>query len=231
MNLVKFSIDSLRRTRPAPQRTVEIGDIEYPTTEIAGKLWLAENLDLSWQGLKVGIPKTEEHCPKAWYYNNDQATNGWNGRKLGLCYNYYAVEYMKEHASDIFPGWHVATRDEWLEIIEANSNLVGDQADGRTALANGDLDWAPNWHGTNELNFNLKPNGHVYGGENFSSYEQEQEHKEIGEECWFWTATTMPSNAPFYVDGWYRTQGLSVDIQPAAYDHFWAYAVRLVHDY
>ena len=236
MNLVKFSIDSLRRTRPAPQRSVVIGDKEYPTTEIGGKLWLAENLDLPWDGLKVGIAKTEEHCPKAWYYDNDQATNGWNGRRLGLYYNYYAVEYMKEHASELFPGWHVASSSEWQELKVANMTFLNDPEDGRTALSQENLDWAPDWHGTNELKFNLKPNGEVYGGENFRHYQFQQWHRNIGAECWMWTSTAPISYdeiLPDYAGGRYDTQDLYVLYFPLEYEYnmFFGHCVRLVHDY
>ena len=48
--------------------TVVIGGRTYPTVQIGGQIWMAENLDLKVQGIDInpaGAPST----PAAWYYD------------------------------------------------------------------------------------------------------------------------------------------------------------------
>lgn len=99
---------------------VTIGGKEYTTATIGNQTWLAENLDLTWDGLVPSAPETASLTdPRANYYSDDETTYGWAGKKYGFLYNWPAVKYMDEHASTLFDGWHVPTTDEWSTLQQS----------------------------------------------------------------------------------------------------------------
>lgn len=135
--------------------TVNIGGREYPTTRIGNQVWLAENLDLTWDGLVIGAVDVPT-SPAAWYFNNDEATYGASGRQCGLLYNWYAVEYINAHRKELLPyGWHVATVDELDSLI----SYVGGIDVAGTKLKSSNVSWSSNWGGMDNYGFNLKPTG------------------------------------------------------------------------
>ena len=92
---------------------VEIGDKQYPFKIMPdGKKWTMFNLDLTWEGLPVGSPASTSE-QRANYYNNDQNTYGWGGKKYGLLYNFTALVYLNNHKADLIPGWRVPTKSDW----------------------------------------------------------------------------------------------------------------------
>lgn len=96
-----------------------------------GKVWMAENLDFAWSGLTVGGSGTSSN-PKANYYDNDEVTYGWNGRKCGLLYNWYAAKHLEDNKSTLIPGWHVPTKAEWDALATAAEAGVATIAELRT---------------------------------------------------------------------------------------------------
>lgn len=99
--------------------TTTIGGRVYRTVTINGVTWLAENLDYKFSGCGIGGSGTPS-TPNAWYYNNDEATYGIDGvRKCGLLYNWHAVKLLNDSRSDLIPGWHVPTKDEWTALATA----------------------------------------------------------------------------------------------------------------
>ena len=121
-DLVGKTLKTNRYGTLTPQDTnpyaVEIGGRMYPTVTIGNQLWMAENLDYKFDGCAIG-PSGTPSTPAAWYYNNDEATYGANGNKYGLLYNWYAVDYLNQHLSElgIPTGWHVATENEFQTMI------------------------------------------------------------------------------------------------------------------
>ena len=95
--------------------------ITYKTVTIGQQLWMAENLNVSRfrNGDIIPEVKTEDEWRKAissnqaaWcYYDNDPA----NRAKYGKLYNWFAVNDPRGLAPK---GWHVATGEEWLGLME-----------------------------------------------------------------------------------------------------------------
>ena len=98
--------------------TTTIAGREYKTVTIGNQVWMAENLDMKFDGLTVG--STEPPSPeelRANYYNNDEETYGAEGNQYGLLYNYPAVKYINDNRSTLIPGWHVPTEEEFFTLF------------------------------------------------------------------------------------------------------------------
>lgn len=135
--------------------TVVIGDRTYSVISTPdGRDWIGENLDYAWSGLTVGVDTNiDVSTPKSWYYNNDQETYGWLGRRCGLLYNSYAVEYLEEHKNELLPsGWRVPTSAEWKNLIDSMSNA---DIKARNVI------WEQNWGGTDTYGFAMLPGGAI----------------------------------------------------------------------
>ncbi len=133
--------------------TVTIGGRKYPVHTYNGLTFITENLDLRFDSLTVNPSTTDppyESVPSAWYVNWDEATYGWDGARYGLFYNTTAFIYLNQHASELFPGWHVMNNYELGAIVD-NLRTVALKAVG---LWPNDDDGYP---ATNETGFNLKP--------------------------------------------------------------------------
>lgn len=102
---------------------VKIAEKQYPfKTMPDGKKWTMYNLDFIWEGLIVGLSASSVE-PRANYYNNDQTTYGWDGKRFGLLYNPQALVYLNNHRADLIPGWRVPTSVDWANL---KSILGGD---------------------------------------------------------------------------------------------------------
>lgn len=161
--------------------TTTIGGRVYRTVTIGGVTWLAENLDYKFSGCGIGgsgTPKT----PNAWYYNNDEATYGIDGtRRCGLLYNWHACKLLNDNRSELVPGWHVPTNDEWTSL----ANAVGGGSTAGTRLKAANVSWAPSWGGTDDYGFGVLP-----AGEYFSSG-----FRYVGSRASFWTITIKESDS------------------------------------
>ena len=162
--------------------TTTIGGRVYKTVTINGVTWLAENLDYKFSGCRIGGEGTPS-TPNAWYYNNDEATYGIDGtRKCGLLYNWYAVKLLNDNRSELIPGWHVATRDEW----DALASAVGGTGVAGTRLKAANVSWATSWRGTDDYGFGVLPAG-IYDGSFYY----------LGSDAYFWTATENNSSRAY----------------------------------
>ena len=189
--------------------TTTIGGRVYRTVTIGGVTWLAENLDYKFSGCGIGGGGTPT-TPNAWYYNNDEATYGIDGvRKCGLLYNWYAVKLLNDNSSDLIPGWHVPTNDEWTAL----ANAVGGTGVAGTRLKAANVDWVSSWGGTDDYGFAVLPAGY-YGG-SFSN---------VGSYAFFWTFTESGSVA------YSRYFDTGATMSQNTYGKDSGYSVRLVKD-
>lgn len=156
-----------------------------------GNEWLAENLDFKFTGLTIGasgLPST----PSAWYYNNDETNYGIEGTyKCGLIYNWFAVEYIIDN--DLIPGWHIATKDEWDNLVSAIGGLsyAGQYL---KAIDNSITSGYPSgWNGTDIYTFGVLP-----GGMKSSSYSNNFGGIGILGRYWTGTETAAGSDMAHY---------------------------------
>jgi len=111
-----------------------IGGRKYKTTVIGNQIWLAENLDYKFDGLKITSEYSSKE-PRAAYYNNDENTYGWNGYHCGLLYNSIAAYYLNTH-QNLISGWRVPTIDDF-DIL---ANYVGGRSvAGKKLKANNNI--------------------------------------------------------------------------------------------
>lgn len=132
-----------------------IGGRTYKTTKIGNQIWLAENLDFKFYGLKIGNSAyTSTGDLVAAYYNNDEATYGVNGNKYGLLYNGYAVDILNQYKDQLIPGWHVPSAAEWdtLAATVGGASVAGTKLKAKTGWAS----WAA---GTDDFGFTVFPAG------------------------------------------------------------------------
>ena len=96
---------------------VRVGTRLYPVINTGNRLWMTEYLDYQWEGLQVGNGDASTD-PYASYYDNDEATYGYNGQKYGLLYNWYAVNYLQTNKATLLPdGWRVAAKLDYDDLI------------------------------------------------------------------------------------------------------------------
>ena len=121
---------------------ITIGEHDYNYVLIGNLLWTVQNLDYKYADGIVGS--------EAKYYNNDEATYGWNGKRYGLLYNQTAVNDLNNYLVD---GWHVPTLIDFNNLISA----VGGSNSGNKLKS--ETEWAGDGNGTNESGFNAFPSG------------------------------------------------------------------------
>ena len=186
-----------------------IGGRTYRTVNIGGVTWLAENLDFKFSGCNIGGSGTPS-TPNAWYYNNDEATYGIDGvRKCGLLYNGYACKLLNDNRSELIPGWHVPTNDEWTAL----ANAVGGTSTAGTKLKAANVSWATSWGGTDDYGFEVLPAGTYNGSFGY-----------VGSYALFWTITESGSGA------YNRGFGTGATMRQGTYDEYYGLSVRLVKD-
>jgi uncharacterized protein (TIGR02145 family) len=157
---------------PVADKTVTIGD----------QVWTVENLDVS--QYRNGDPIPEANTQEAWrkagiegkgawcYYKNDAK----NGKKYGKLYNWYAINDTRQLAPE---GFHVATKREWVILIDFLDAFDGAKLQSATGWKNGG--------GTNTTGFTALGGGCRYGGGDFIK---------IDEHGQWWTSTeNVPTQA------------------------------------
>ena len=185
----------------------EIGGNTYRTVTIGSQTWLAENLDFKFSGCNIGGSGTPS-TPNAWYYNNNEATYGWKGKKYGLLYNWYAVKLLNDNRSTLIPGWHVPSTTEW----DALANAVGGKSTAGTVLKS-TTDWTSG-AGTDVYGFTALPSGYYYGNFDY-----------LGSYACFWTSTENDSNFASY-----RRLATGTSLEPINLNKTYGCSVRLVKD-
>ena len=132
---------------PEQPLTETIGGKRYRVVQMPdGKTWMADNLDMTWNGLIIGSSTTSSTTPMANYPNND--SNIYNIdciEPYGLLYNWSAAKYLNDNRNSLIPGWHVPS---YQELLDLSTSLGGN------SVAAGKLkDMA--CYGSNEYGFNL----------------------------------------------------------------------------
>ena len=196
--------------------TTTIGGRVYRTVTIGGATWLAENLDYKFSGCRIGGSNTPS-TPNAWYYNNDEDTYGIDGtKKCGLLYNWHAVKLLNDNKSELIPGWHVPTKEEWDALANAvgGTGVAGTRLKALDGAADGS--WPTGWNGADEFGFAAFPAGYLRAG-SFSS---------LGSNAYFWTATEYSSGNAYYSS---FDTGASMNFSSSSKTNY-AFSVRLVKD-
>jgi uncharacterized protein (TIGR02145 family) len=148
----------------------------YNIIKIGDQEWMDRNLAVT--HYRNGDPVTNAlgTTEGGWInYNNDPAT----GEIYGKLYNSLAVLDARGLAPE---GWHVATREDWVELIDL---LGGFDVAGGKLKEVGTEHWdEPNAGATDEFGFKALPGGYASG----SSYY-------LGRYAGFWTSTIL-DNSP-----------------------------------
>lgn len=102
---------------------VEIAGYRYPITRVGNKLWMAQNLDYFDSDFVKNAASITDQQPQVNYYDNDEATYGKNGLKLGALYNYPAVELLI--SKNIFPtGWRVPALSDVQDLTSKVLSVI-----------------------------------------------------------------------------------------------------------
>ena len=137
---------------PEQPLTEIIGGKKYRVVQMPdGKTWMADNLDMAWEGLVIGSNTTSSTTPMANYPNNNSsAYNVDSIEPYGLLYNWSAAKYLNDNRDSLIPGWHVPS---YQELLDLSTSLGGN------SVAGGKLkDMA--CYGSNEYGFNLLMTGY-----------------------------------------------------------------------
>lgn len=178
--------------------SVTIGDKTYRTVVMPdGKEWMAENLDfLPSDGSIAKNPNGTPSTAAAWYYNGDEATYGWEGKKYGLLYNWYAAKALT------IAGWHLPSKTEWDALATAcGGSSCGTKLKSTTEWSSG--------NGTDNYGFTAFPSGYYTGS-----------FKYLGSYSYFWTSIEynsynaynryLDTGTSLYSDNYNKTYGFSV---------------------
>lgn len=148
--LTQHGINSLSRGGGGGGDGVVIGGKLYSTVTIAGKEWLAENLDLKLPGQYIQkLSGTTNN-----FSYNTQISNLYYDR-MNLLYNWYAVKYINDNRASLCPGWKVPTRADMIELFTRVSGytLAG------TKTIKSTTGWSTGLEGDNSTGFDLKGGG------------------------------------------------------------------------
>lgn len=132
--------------------SVTIGDKTYRTVVMPdGKEWMAENLDFLPDDGSISLNPSGTPSTAAWYYNRDESTYGWEGKRYGLLYNWYAAKALT------IAGWHLPSTTEW----DALATACGRASSCGTKLKS-TTDWTSS-NGTDNWGFTAFPSGGYFG--------------------------------------------------------------------
>jgi uncharacterized protein (TIGR02145 family) len=195
---------------PIPPEKVTIGGRTYPYVKIGNQLWLAENLDLRWDGLDFGSNTAYDSKSTANYLDNREDLYGPAGRKYGLLYNVMAVDYIEsnKNALSIPEGWRVSTKADWETLIE----YAGGETAALTVLKSTSY-WTDGSSNTDTYGLSLYPSGMRNDSATFYSND---------EFAGFWTSTGSQRYCVRFAPA--TPIRLTTDLQSREY------AVRLVKD-
>ena len=182
--------------------SVTIGDKTYRTVIMPdGKEWMAENLDFKDEGISIN-PSDSPYTAAAWYYDKDEVTYGWEGKKYGLLYNWVAAKALT------IAGWHLPSSDEWDALATAcgGRSTFGTKAKSTTGWTSG--------NGQDIYGFTVLPGGYYHYG-SFSN---------AGSYGSLWTSTESSSSA------YYKYFNTDVSMSQGTYNKIFGCSVRLVKD-
>lgn len=192
----------------------------YKTISIGNQVWMVENLKTTKFKNGESIPKVESNT--AWansyvgsaYCNYNNEIN--NVEEYGQLYNWFAINDNRCIAPE---GWHVASVDEWLILIEY---LGGSEVAGGAMKETGIQHWlTPNTGATNVSGFTGLPGGMrvfngTYSNLNFSGD--------------FWTSTETSSTEAKGFRLYYESKGITIgDINDGSNKKY-GFSVRCIKD-
>lgn len=194
-------------------RYVEIGGRKYPTIQIGDLLWISENLDYKFAGCNIGSSGNPT-TPTAWYYNNDETAYGENGNKYGLLYNWYALDYLNQHLSELGvpSGWRVSSSDDWDKLTSyvGGVSVAGKKLKSSTGWNSSEAE------GDGTMTFEGFPSGGRYLNGNFYY---------IGNYARFWTSVESSAS-----EAYSRSLDNSNSIIVGSPNKTYGYSIRLVKD-
>ena len=168
-----------------------------------GKVWMAENLDFLPSDGSISLnPQYTPSTAAAWYYNRDEATYGWEGKKYGLLYNWYAAKALT------IAGWHLPSTTEW----DALATACGGASTCGTGLKS-TTDWSSG-NGTDNWGFTVFPSGNYDGS-----------FGRLGSYAYFWTSTEGSSSSAYY-----RRLNIEASLSSDFNDKAYGRSIRLVKD-
>lgn len=105
---------------PVQKGHATIGGKVYPTVKLPdGSVWMAKNLDMTWDGLRMRTNYSSGYNVRSCaYWEFDQTTYG----ERGLFYNALALYTLATHADTFCPGWHVPTSSELYNAMRYATN-------------------------------------------------------------------------------------------------------------
>ena len=204
-----------RDGEPEPSTdSVEIGGRTYRTVTIGTQTWLAENLDLKFDGLTIGKSGSATQA-RGDYYSKNETPYG----KYGLLYNQPAVQYIEQNNSTLIPGWHVPGTAEWQALCDAvgGADTAGTKLKAVSGWPDSDTGWREGWGGDGTTTFNMLPSGYRYDDGSFV---------QVGTETRYWTKASYNASSSFglYIVGRYPTLSF------ATFNNAYQYSLRLVKD-
>jgi uncharacterized protein (TIGR02145 family) len=170
----------------------DIDGNSYKTTYIGTDHWIAENLNVSKfrNGELIPQAKSAEEWDNAydqkkpcWCYLNFNATNG---KIFGKLYNWYAVNDSRGLAPD---GWHVASSNDYSELLSITKNGNDLKSKTRWKLKNGLDKYGFSALPGFSLDFYIGYSGHYrYGADRWTFFSDNYQ----SDRTEFWTSTHDP---------------------------------------
>jgi uncharacterized protein (TIGR02145 family) len=171
MGLVLILTHSCKKDENTPETITDKDGNVYTSVTIGTQVWMVENLKTTKYNDGTAIPNVTDNTewsnlttPAYCWYDNDIA----NKATYGALYNWYAT-----NTSKLCPtGWHVATDDEWHQMIlsldpsAVLNNPAESQIAGIKLKEQGNSHWESSSQctpATNESGFTALPGG-VRGG-------------------------------------------------------------------
>ena len=129
---------------------------DYIIVDIGNYTWMAENLDYKIDGMALN-PNNMPTTPAAWYFNRDESTYGWNGKKYGLLYNAYCIDTLKELLANT--EWKVPDYGDFYMLQQKIPSFL-DYGVGKALKSTSDWnDGGSSNNGVDKFGFNLLPAG------------------------------------------------------------------------
>lgn len=192
------------------QGMVIIGGRAYKTVVIGNRVWLAENLQLTWSGLDVSTAQNPitgvVSTPTAWYYNDDEASYSLDGTKpCGLLYNGAAFEYLDNNPGLLPAGWRLPNYSDFNNLYATNAG--NDTAHLKKVDGAFGGVWPSGWNGDDSLGFGMVPTGSRSSSGSFNglnlSTSARSSYKQNGNYTYIYVTTS--NTIYFYEETYYNT--------------------------
>lgn len=171
-------------------RVTDVDGNVYKTITVGGREWMAENLRVIHFSDGSSIPVASGAASGVWSsahssYYSIYSDNPANSIVYGNLYNWYTLVDAKGLAP---VGWHIATKDEWVKLIE---DVGGYSVAGSKLKENGTTHWSNSSVSTNESGFTGLGSGFR---DNVGVY------KNLLLSTGYWSKTPDGSSNGFYVE-------------------------------